>query len=105
MVASLGSVTVDANGNAYKVVLADDFSAGYKASNWGYGYNGGTYWNGAFTWSSNDVAVRNGEMQVTDTRHADGSWTAGGFNSMQAGQSFTYGTVEFDARVEAVQGI
>ncbi|MFC7693942.1 family 16 glycosylhydrolase [Paeniroseomonas aquatica] len=104
MVASIGSIATDAAGNTYKVVLADDFSAGYKASNWGYGYNGGTYWNGAFTWSSSDVNVRNGEMQVTDTRQADGSWTAGGFNSMQAGQSITYGTVEFDARVEAAQG-
>ncbi|MDN3564822.1 family 16 glycosylhydrolase, partial [Paeniroseomonas aquatica] len=104
MVASLGSVTTDASGNTYKVVLADDFSNGYQTSNWGYAYNGGTYWNGAFDWSSSDVNVRNNEMQVTDTRHADGSWTAGGFNSMKAGQSITYGTVEFDARVEQAQG-
>ena len=104
MVASIGSVTTDASGNAFKVVLADDVSAGYQTSNWGNAYNGGTYWNGAFDWSANDVAVRSGEMQVTDTRHADGSWTAGGFNSMKAGQSITYGTVEFDARVEQAQG-
>ncbi|RYI24043.1 MAG: glycosyl hydrolase family protein, partial [Acetobacteraceae bacterium] len=104
MVASIGSTTTDANGNTYKVVLSDDFSNGYQTSNWGSAYNGGSYWNGAFTWSSNDVNVRNGEMQVTDTRHSDGSWTAGGFSSLKAGLTITYGTVEFDARVEQAQG-
>ena len=104
MVASVGSTFADANGNSYKVVLSDDFSAGYKTDNWGYAYNGGTYWNGAFTWSSADVNVRNGEMQVTDTRHDDGSWTAGGFNSNKSDKTITYGTIEFDARVEQAQG-
>src|SRR3954469_20450242 len=104
MVSAVGTTATDISGNTYRVVLADDFSAGYQAANWGNAFNGGTYWNGAFTWSSADVAVRSGEMQVTDTRHADGSWTAGGFNSFLAGQTITYGTVEFDARVEAAQG-
>ena len=104
MVSAVGTTSTDASGNSYKVVLADDFSTGYQTANWGYAFNGGTYWNGAFTWSSSDVAVRNGEMQVTDTRQANGSWTAGGFSSFKAGQTITYGTVEFDARVEAAQG-
>jgi hypothetical protein len=34
--------------SAFDVVLADDFSAGYKVENWGYAFDGGTYWNGAF---------------------------------------------------------
>jgi hypothetical protein len=104
MALTSGTTFKDTSGNNYKVVLADDFSAGYKAANWGSAFNGGTYWNGAFSWSSADVAVRSGEMQVTDTRHADGSWTAGGFSSFKAGNTITYGTVEFDARVEAAQG-
>ena len=104
MVASVGSTFADASGNTYKVVLSDDFSAGYKADNWGYAYNGGTYWNGAFTWSSADVNVRSGEMQVTDTRHSDGTWTAGSFNSNKTDKTITYGTIEFDARVEQAQG-
>ncbi len=67
------------------MVLSDNFGAGYQTSNWGNPYHGGVYWNGAFSWSGADVAVRNGEMQVTMTRHADGSWTAGSFNSFKAG--------------------
>ncbi|MBD0274778.1 MAG: hypothetical protein ICV73_22970, partial [Acetobacteraceae bacterium] len=57
--------------SAFDVVLADDFSQGYKTENWGYAYDGGTYWNGAFEWSNDDVAVRDGTMQVTVTRHSD----------------------------------
>ena len=97
---SAGSTT----GPGFRVVLSDNFGAGYQTSNWGNPYGGSTYWNGAFSWSGADVAVRNGEMQVTMTRHADGSWTAGGFNSFKAGKSIRYGTVEFDARVEEAQG-
>jgi Glycosyl hydrolases family 16 len=93
-----------ATGPGFRVVLSDSFGAGYQTSNWGNPYGGGTYWNGAFSWSAADVAVRNGEMQVTMTHHADGSWTAGGFNSFKAGKSIRYGTVEFDARVEEAQG-
>ena len=104
MVAAVGTTNTDAQGNSYRVVLADDFSNGYLTSNWGYAFGGGTYWNGAFDWSANDVNVRNGEMQVTDTRHADGSWTAGGFSSFKADKTITYGTVEFDARVEQRPG-
>ncbi|MDB5373019.1 MAG: hypothetical protein JWP04_1661 [Belnapia sp.] len=104
MASSIGSTFSDASGNGYRVVLADDFSNGYQASKWGYAFNGGTYWNGAFTWSSSDVNVRAGEMQVTETRQANGSWTSGGFNSFKAGNTITYGTVEFDARVETAQG-
>jgi len=88
----------------FRVVLSDDFSRGYAAANWGNPFHGGTYWNGAFDWSAADVAVRGGELQVTMTRHADGSWTAGGLNSFKAGKSIHYGTVEFDARVEEAQG-
>ncbi|MBV1798787.1 carbohydrate-binding domain-containing protein [Siccirubricoccus sp. G192] len=88
----------------YSVVLADDFSQGYKWENWGAPFGGGVYWNGAWSWNQDDVNVRAGEMQVTMTRHEDGWWTGGGFNSFSAGKSITYGTVEFDAKVEEAQG-
>ena len=104
MAATPGAITTDANGNHYKVVLADDFGGGYKSSNWGSAYNGGLYGNGAFRWSAGDVKVASGEMQVSETRHSNGSWTAGGFNSKAAGITIKYGTVEFDARVETAQG-
>ena len=90
--------------SAFDVVLQDDFSQGYKVENWGYAFNGGTYWNGAFTWSNSDVAVRDGTMQVTQTRHSDGSWTTGGFNSFKADKTITYGKIEFDGKVEESQG-
>ncbi|MBL6082053.1 family 16 glycosylhydrolase [Belnapia sp. T18] len=104
MAATAGAISTDANGNQYKVVLADDFSAGFKHTNWGSAYDGGVYSNGAFRWSASDVKVASGEMQVSETRHANGSWSAGGFNSKAAGVTITYGTVEFDARVETAQG-
>ena len=90
--------------SSFDVVLADDFSQGYRSDLWGSPFNGGTYWNGAFSWSGADVNVRGGVMEVTNTRHADGSWTAGGFNSFKAGHSITYGRIEFDGRVEEAQG-
>ena len=90
--------------SSFDVVLSDDFSNGYKVENWGYAFNGGTYWNGAFTWSNSDVAVRDGTMQVTQTRHSDGSWTTGGFNSFKADKTITYGKIEFDGKVEESQG-
>jgi beta-glucanase (GH16 family) len=90
--------------SSFDVVLADDFSQGYKVENWGNPFNGGTYWNGMFQWSDDDVAVRDGTMQVTVTRHADGSWTTGGFNSFKAGKAITYGKIEFDGKVEESQG-
>jgi hypothetical protein len=43
-------------------------------------------------------------MQVTVTRHSDGSWTTGGFNSFKAGKTITYGKIEFDGKVEESQG-
>jgi Ca2+-binding RTX toxin-like protein len=90
--------------SAFDVVLSDDFSAGYKTENWGGAFDGGTYWNGMFQWSKNDVAVRDGSMQVSVTRHADGHWTTGGFNSFKAGKTITYGKIEFDGKVEESQG-
>jgi hypothetical protein len=104
MISSVGTVSTDASGNQYRVVLADDFSAGYKFSNWGSVYHGGVYGNGAFWWNANDVKVASGEMQVSATRQANGSWSAGGFNSKAAGVTIKYGTVEFDARVETAKG-
>ena len=86
------------------VVFSDDFSGGYKTSNWGNPFDGDTYWNGAFSWSAADVNVSGGTMKVTMTRHADGTWTAGGFNSFKAGLDIMYGTVEFDAKVQEAQG-
>jgi hypothetical protein len=104
MAAIVGSTTTDASGNGYRVVLPDDFSNGYQIANWGWAFNGGFYWNRVFSWNAGDVNVGNSETQVTDTRHADGFWTADGFSSFKAGQTITYGTVKFDARGEAVQG-
>jgi hypothetical protein len=104
MVSSVGTVTTDASGNQYRVVLSDDFSSGYKFSNWGTVYYNGLYSNGAFWWNANDVKVTGGEMQVSVSRHANGSWSAGGFNSKAANKTIKYGTVEFDARVETAQG-
>ncbi len=92
------------NSKAFDVVLADDFSQGYKVENWGYAFHGGTYWNGMFEWNRDDVAVRDGTMQVTVTRHADGHWTTGGFSSFKADKTITYGKIEFDGKVEESQG-
>jgi hypothetical protein len=95
-------------GPGYRVVLSDDFSAGYDPSHWGQPFPFPTpsfpSSNGAWNWNPGDVAVRDGEMQVTMTRQADGSWTAGGFSSFKAGISIRYGTVEFDARMEEAKG-
>ena len=88
-------------GNAYTLVLADDFGSGYQSARWGDAYNGSTEWNGAFDWSVDDVAIRD---EVTSTRHEDGSWTSGSSSGVTAGQTITYGIVEFDARVEQAQG-
>ena len=74
MSAIIGSTNTDASGNQYKVVLSDDFSAGYKYANWGSPYHGGTYGNGAFWWNANDTKVASGEMQVSVTRQANGSF-------------------------------
>ncbi|WP_052389649.1 carbohydrate-binding domain-containing protein [Belnapia moabensis] len=104
MVSSVGTVSTDASGNQYRVVLSDDFSAGYNYSKWGSPYHGGSYGNGAFWWNANDVKVASGEMQVSATRHSNGSWSAGGFNSKAANLTIKYGTVEFDVRVEKAQG-
>ena len=54
MVSSVGTVSTDASGNQYRVVLSDDFSAGYNFSKWGSVYHGGTYGNGAFWWNANE---------------------------------------------------
>ncbi len=89
--------------DGYALVLSDDFSNGYDYGLWGAPFDGGTYWNGGFTWSAADVAVRDGEMQVTMTDHG-GWWTAGGFNSFKAGNTITYGKIEFDAKVPNEQG-
>jgi hypothetical protein len=94
---------------ASSVVLFDDFSAGYDRSHWGDPFNGGTYWNRAFSWSAADVNVSGGTMKVTMTHHvnrngSDAGWTAGGFNSFKAGLDIMYGTVEFDAKVQEAQG-
>lgn len=90
--------------SAFDVVLADDFSQGYKTENWGQPFDGGTYWNGAWSWSGADVNVRDGVLDLTMTKQADGSWTGGGFNSFKAGKTITYGTIEFDGRVDEAQG-
>jgi Glycosyl hydrolases family 16/Ca-dependent carbohydrate-binding module xylan-binding len=96
------------SGPGYTVVLADDFSRGYDSLHWGDPFplpapTGPTSNYGAM-WNPSGVAVRDGEMQVAMTRQADGTWTVGGFNSFKAGFGILYGTVEFDARVEHVQG-
>lgn len=92
----------------YRVVLADDFSNGYNKAHWGdpfpLPWPSGPSSNGAYIWDPNDVNVRNGEMQVTMTHHADGHWSTTGFNSFKAGIGITYGQVEFDAKVESGQG-
>ena len=93
-----------ASATDFTAVLSDNFNNGYNYDNWGHPYGGGVYWNGAWSWNSDDVAVRSNEMQVTMTRQADGWWTGGGFNSMKAGNTITYGKVEFDAKMEEAQG-
>jgi len=92
----------------FTVVLSDDFSNGYLQSHWGdpfpLPWPPGPSANGAYIWDPNDVQVRDGEMQITMTHHPDGHWSTSGFNSFKAGISITYGTVEFDAKVEHGQG-
>jgi beta-glucanase (GH16 family) len=92
----------------YRVVLADDFGGGYDKSHWGdpfpLPWPSGPSANGAYIADPNDVTVRDGELQVTMTHHADGHWSAGGFNSFKAGLGITYGRVDFDAKVDAGQG-
>lgn len=93
------------DGGEFRVVLSDDFNNNvYDYSKWGAPFDGGVYWNNAWSWGGGDVAVRSGELQVSMTRHDDGWWTGGGFNSFKAGNTITYGTVEFDARMEEAQG-
>ena len=91
----------------YTLVMEDDFSNGYDHSKWGDPFPlpspNGPSSNGAYIWDVNAVGVRNGEMQVTFTHEADG-WHTGGFNSFRAGIGIHYGTVDFDAKVEAAQG-
>lgn len=92
----------------HTVVLSDDFSQGYRPELWGDPFPlpspPGPAANGGYDWDPADVAVRDGELQVTMTRQEDGGWTAGGFNSFRAGNAIRYGTVDFDARVEHAQG-
>lgn len=92
----------------YRVVMSDDFSGGYNEANWGPPFPEpwppGWSSNGMWLWDGDDTNVRDGEMQVTMTRHDGAPWTAGGFNSFRAGNSIHYGTVEFDARMEEAQG-
>lgn len=106
LVAAPGAPVAPAPG--YRVVLSDDFSAGYNMANWGppfpLPWPPGFSSNGAWLWSGDETNVRGGEMQVTMTRHDGAPWTAGGFNSFRAGVSIHYGTVEFDARMEEAQG-
>jgi hypothetical protein len=72
----------------YRIVLADDFGGGYDRSHWGdpfpLPWPPGPSANGAYIADPNDVGVRGGELQVTMTRHVDGHWSAGGFNSFKA---------------------
>ncbi len=91
--------------DGYTLVLSDDFSEGYKTGNWGDPYDGGVYWNGAWSWSAGDVAVNDGVLEVSATRHSDGWWTGGGLNSMKADKTITYGIIELDAKVPEVQGV
>jgi hypothetical protein len=94
-----------ATGATFELRYADDFSSGaLNTGLWGNPFGGGLYWNGAFSWSAGDVAVQNGQLVVSSTRHADGHWTAGGLNMLLKGNSITYGRVEFDARFEKGQG-
>ena len=93
----------------FTLKYADDFSSGsLDPLLWGNPFGGGTYWNGAFSWSKSDVRVADGVLVVSSTRHADGSWTAGGVNMLHgawgAGNGITYGRVEFDARFDRGQG-
>jgi hypothetical protein len=101
-----GGTTPSGGGDpaGYTLVLSDDFSNGYDYDKWGWPFGGGVYWNGAFSWNSDDVGVRDGEMQVTITQQPDGWWTAGGFNSFKAGNTILYGKIEFDAKVPDYQG-
>jgi hypothetical protein len=91
----------------YTLVMQDDFSNGYDHAKWGDPFPlpsaNGPSSNGAYIWDVNAVGVRNGEMQVTFTHEADG-WHTGGFNSFRAGIGIHFGTVDFDAKVEAAQG-
>jgi hypothetical protein len=86
--------------SGYTLVFSDDFSEGYKTENWGMPFNGGVYWNGAWSWSGDEVGVENGVLQVSATRHSDGWWTGGGLNTMKAGHTIQYGIIELDARVQ-----
>jgi hypothetical protein len=91
----------------YTLVMQDDFSAGYNHAKWGDPFPlpsaNGPSSNGAYIWDVNAVGVRNNEMQVTFTHETDG-WHTSGFNSFRAGIGIHFGTVDFDAKVEAAQG-
>jgi hypothetical protein len=95
---TIRAASTNTSGNPYKVVPTDARSNGYQTSIWSHPFNG------AFVWSASDVAVRKGEMQATDTRHADSSWTAGAFPSLKASQTITYGAVELGVLIEAAPG-
>ena len=91
----------------YTLVMQDDFSHGYDHSHWGdpfpLPWANGPSANGAYIWDSTSVGVRSNEMQVTMTQEADG-WHTTGFNSFRAGVGIHFGTVDFDAKVEAAKG-
>lgn len=89
----------------FDLVFSDDFGGGYRTENWGNPFHGGVYWNGAWSWNGADVGVRNGVLEVSATRHADGSWTGGGLNTFKAGHTITYGVIEMDVKVPEVQGV
>ena len=92
----------------YTVVFRDDFSQGYNLAHWGKPfpdpYPAGFISSGAFILDPAAVAVRDGEMQITTSKNPDGSWSSGGFSSFKAGVGIKYGTVDFDARVDAGHG-
>lgn len=88
----------------FTTIATDDFSNGYNLGLWGNPFHGAPVGQGGATWNRDDVTVTGGELQVAATRHGDGSWTVGGFNSLTNGPTVTYGRVSFDARVEEAQG-
>ena len=45
-------------------VFGYDFSQGYKYENWGAPFDGGVYWNGAWSWSKDDVNVHDGVLDL-----------------------------------------
>jgi beta-glucanase (GH16 family) len=82
-------------------VFRDDFEgSSVDRGTWKALYSG-QYGNGMFRWDPGQVEVGDGKLTIATERDG-GSWVSGGLSTIPDGQ--TYGSYEFNARIDAGQG-